>query len=252
VIVAALIALAQITAVRSGKPSLITATITTILAGGQTIVTGVAGGLHAGVAGIADIPRLWRENSALRASERSLRAENDRLSEALATAGDVRAIERARTEHVSGVVAQTIGFDPENQSRLITIDRGEQAGIAPDEGVLDDDGVVGRVLAATPFASTVLLITDPASKVPAVVRRGRWWGIATGTGSRVQMQYISQDAPLRSGDIVVTGEGLSFHAGLPIGRIVSVYHPEGALYQTATIEPAVAFGRLNHVIVVPK
>jgi rod shape-determining protein MreC len=252
VIVAALVALVQISAVRSGKPSPISATITTVVAGGQTLVTALGGGIHGGIAGVADIPRLWRENSVLRARAQDLRAENDRLSEALATLGETRAIERAREEHPSGIIAQTIGYDPENQTRLITIDRGEQAGVAPDEGVINNEGVVGRVLQVTPFASTVLLITDPASKVPAVVRRGRWWGIATGTGSRVQMQYISQDAPLRAGDTVVTGEGLSFHAGIPIGHVVTVYHPEGALYQTATIEPAAAFGRLNHVLVVPK
>jgi len=222
------------------------------MAVGQTLVTGMTGGMHAAVSGMADVPRLWHENAVLRARDLALRSENDRLREALATLGDVRAIERAHDEYPSGIVAQTIGYDPENQSRLITIDRGAQAGVVTDEGVIDDDGVVGRVLQVTPFTSTVLLLTDPASRVPAVVRRGRWWGIATGTGSRVQVQYISQDAPLRAKDEVVTGEGLSFHAGLPIGRIVSVYHPEGALYQTATLEPAVAFGRLNYVLVVPK
>jgi rod shape-determining protein MreC len=252
VIVAALIALAQIAAVRSGKPSPISVGVTTLVVVGQMLVTAVSGGLHGAVNGIADVPRLWRENGLLREQDRALRAENDRLREELAIAGDARAIARARDEHPSGIVAQTIGYDPENQSRLIAVDRGAQAGVVPDEGVIDDDGVVGRVLAVTPFASTVLLLTDPASRVPAVVRSGRWWGIATGTGSRVQVQYISQDAPLRAGDTVVTGEGLSFHAGLPIGHIVSVYHPEGALYQTATIEPAVAFGRLNHVLIVPK
>jgi cell shape-determining protein MreC len=49
----------------------------------------------------------------------------------------------------------------------------------------------------------------------------------------------------------VTGEGRSFHAGLVIGKITRVDHPEGALYQTAVVEPAVPFGRLSHVAVLP-
>ena len=47
----------------------------------------------------------------------------------------------------------------------------------------------------------------------------------------------------------MTGEGRSFHAGLAIGRITEIDHPEGSLYQTAVIQPAVAFGRLAHVLV---
>ena len=50
--------------------------------------------------------------------------------------------------------------------------------------------------------------------------------------------------------MVVTGAGRSFRAGLVIGRISAIDHPEGALYQTALVEPAVAFGRIAHVVVV--
>ncbi|HEY0799057.1 MAG TPA: rod shape-determining protein MreC [Candidatus Baltobacteraceae bacterium] len=252
VIVAAVIALIQISAVRSGKTSPVSAAIATLVAGPQAVVSALGNAVRGAARSVVDVPRLWSENGALREKNRVLREENDQLRESLATAGEKAAIARASSGHPTGITAQTIGYDPENQSRLITIDRGAYAGVVADEGVIASDGVVGRVLAVMPFTSTVLLVTDPASKVPAVVRRGRWWGIATGTGNSVQMQYISQDASLRPGDTVITGEGLSFHAGLPLGRVVRIYHPEGALYQAATLIPAVALGRLDHVLVLPK
>ena len=144
-----------------------------------------------------------------------------------------------------------IGYDPENLSRVVTVDRGKFAGIKRDYGVITDEGVVGRVIDVQPFTSSVLLVTDPASKLPAVVQRGRWWGIATGTNTSIAMQYVSQDAKLKLGDYIVTGKGRSFRAGLPVGRIVRIDHPEGALYQTAVVTPAVAFGRLQSVVVTP-
>jgi rod shape-determining protein MreC len=133
----------------------------------------------------------------------------------------------------------------------VTIDRGARAGVRRNEGVVSDEGAVGRVAGVTPFASTVQLLTDATSNVPAVVQRGRWWGIATGVpqGDGVALEYVSQDAKLRIGDLVVTGEGRSFHAGYAIGRVAKVFHPEGALYQTAVLSPATRFGSLHGVVV---
>ena len=59
-------------------------------------------------------------------------------------------------------------------------------------------------------------------------------------------------APSGIGDAVVTGEGRSFHAGYELGRITSIDHPEGALYQSAIVRPAVTFGRISRVLVLPR
>jgi len=252
VIVAALIALVQLDAVKSGRPSAISVGVNSgalFLQSAVATIVGAAGGAAGAIAGA---PRLAADNRRLNAENRALSAENDRLREALSVLPDALAIEQAAAREPSGIAATTIGYDPENQTRVITIDRGARAGIKLEDGVIDADGVVGRVIEAEPFSSKVLLVTDASSKVPAIVQRGRWWGIATGTSSRIQLQYVSQDAALRPGDVVVTGEGRSFHAGLVIGRISEVYHPEGALYQSALVEPAVGFGRLGRVLVVPR
>jgi rod shape-determining protein MreC len=249
VIVAALIALVQIEAAKSGKPSIFSQGVTSLFGTLQGVATGGAEAARGGIGSLIDAPRLSRELTNLEERNRALQRENVRLNEALSLQPEAAAIARASAREPGGIVASTIGFDPENQSRIVTIDKGWQAGVRLDAGVIDDDGVVGRIVGVEPFTSKVLLMTDANSKVPAVVQLGRWWGIATGTNSRVQMQYVSQDAHLHAGDLVVTGEGRSFHAGLPIGRIVQIYHPEGALYQTALVEPTVAFGRLGRVLV---
>jgi len=247
--VAALVALVQLDAAKSGKPSLIAVAVTSVAVWTQSAVAATASAVGNAGATIEEAPRLYADNADLRARNDALRSENDRLREALAAAPDAAALARVAARQ-DGIAATTIGYDPENASRTITIDRGSEAGVRRDDGVIDDDGVVGRVVETTPFTSSVLLLTDGASKVPAVVQRGRWWGIATGTNSRVRLEYVSQDARLTVGDAVVTGEGRSFHAGLLIGRIAAVDHPEGALYQSAVVEPAVAFGRLGRVLVI--
>ncbi len=250
VIVAAVIALVQLDALKAGKASPVASVVTSAVFLVQSAVAGVAGGVRAVVGGTLDVPRLYVTNRTLTGENQALRAENARLREALSVAPGAEAIAALARRTPQGVAASVIGYDPENLSRVVTIDRGEDARLRRDEGVIDEDGVVGRIVDVQPFSSTVLLVTDAASKVPAVVQRGRWWGIATGTNARIALQYISQDAKLRLGDYVVTGNGRSFRAGLPLGRIVRIDHPEGALYQTAIVQPAVAFGRLNHVFAI--
>ena len=252
IVLAVIIILLQTTSARTGKSNPLASAVSSLLAVGQIVVSAVISGVGNTFGGVIAVPRLWNENAQLLERNRDLTNENTKLRDELSARNDERSIERVAASHRSGVIADTIGYDPESQSRVITIDRGSLVGVLPDEGVVNDDGIVGRVTRVAPFTSTVLLITDPAGKVPAVVQRGRWWGIAVGTNGRVQLEYISQDAPLRVGDLVVTGRGLSFQAGLPIGRIKTVYRSEGALYQTALIEPAVSFGRLGRVLVLPK
>jgi rod shape-determining protein MreC len=182
-----------------------------------------------------------------------LRAENEALNEEVAIAPSEEARRSVEERFANGIAASVVGYDPENAMRVVTIDRGANAHVNRDDGVVNDDGVVGRVIEVDPFSSKVLLITDVTSKLPSVVQRGRWWGIANGTLTRVKLQYVSQDAHLHAGDRVVTGEGRSFHAGILVGTIARVEPmPAGALDQTAIVEPAVAFGRLDHVLVLPK
>lgn len=248
VIVAALVALIQLSAAKSGKPSIIAVAVSSTAMFAQEAVSAVGDAARGLSTTLGDAPNLYRQNGELKSANASLTRENERLRERLAEEPEVRAVLDAAAVR-PGIVANTVGFDPENTSRSIVIDRGSSAGVRRDMGVIDADGVVGRVVAVDPLTSTVLLVTDVASKVPAVVQHGRWWGIATGTNARIRLQFISQDAKIKRGDTVVTGEGRSFHAGLLIGKIAAIDHPDGSLYQTAVVEPAVAFGRLAHVVV---
>ena len=240
----------QINAERTGSESPITVAASALFGVAESAISLTVGGVRSGAGNVASLPGLKRDNAALREQNRKLLEENARLHELAATYASEASV-RPVVDLYRGVEARVIGFPPENESRAFTIDKGTSAGVHRDDGVVTADGVVGRIASAGPFSSTVVLITDYTSRIPAVVQRGRWWGIARGNLSSVRVEYITEDASLRVGEVIVTGEGRSFHSGLPIGTIVSIERGDATLYQTAVVKPAVNLGALDRVVVIP-
>jgi rod shape-determining protein MreC len=249
IIVAASLALIQIGAARRGQEGpIIWAGSSVAMALEEAASSIVRGARNAGQ-GLLALPQLASQNSRLRAANDTLRAQNAALREEVAQERSEMVIAPAASRYPDGVTARVVGFPPENESQSVTIDRGSSSGIKAGDGVITGDGVVGRVASVGPFSSTVLLITDYTSRIPAIVREGRWWGIAQGNLTSVRLQYISQDASLRTGDVVLTGNGESFGSGVPIGTIVEIDRSDAALYQTAVIRPSVELGTLDRVVV---
>ena len=218
----------------------------------EMAVSSVAGGIRGGATAVVSLPQLERDNTDLRAQNKALEAENERLHELAAEYASAASVQPAVDLYPHAVEARVIGFPPENASRSVTIDRGSNAGVHKDDGVVGAGGIVGRVESVEPFSSKIVLITDYTSRLPAVTRRGRYWGIARGNLSSVRVEYLPQDAPIKLGDVVVTGEGQSFRAGVPIGRVVRIERGDSTLYQTAVLKPAVDLGTIDRVVVVPK
>jgi len=219
----------------------------------QLATATVINGTHDAFANVVQLPTLARNNGDLTTRVAQLEHENVTLREDLARVPEEAALARAQIHVPDGIPATVVGFDPEGALHEITIDRGLRDRIAVDDGVIAGDGVVGRVVEVDPLSSKVLLINDPTSRLPVLVQRGRWWAIAIGTLSSVKLRFISQDAKLRAGDAVVTGEGRSFRAGVLVGRISQLEPmPAGALDQSAIVAPAANLGALTRVTVIPK
>ena len=70
----------------------------------------------------------------------------------------------------------------------MTIDKGAMAGVRADEGVVAPGGVVGPISSVGPFRVRSYSSTDYTSRIPAVLRRGRWWGIARGNLTSVRVE----------------------------------------------------------------
>lgn len=251
IIVAALVALLQVGAARTGAASPLTTLAATLGIGVEEGASVAVRAVRSGGQAALSLPALQRANATLTLQNATLERENAKLHELVAAYRGQLAVQPELQAYTGAVAARVVGYPPEGGIATVTIDKGANSGIARDDGVVAGSGVIGRVVEVTPFTSQVALMTDFTSTIPALVQRGRWWGIARGNADSVRLEYVSQDAGLRIGDKVVTAEARSFHSGALLGSIVRIER-DSALYQTAIVKPAVDFSTLDRVVVLPK
>ena len=208
---------------------------------------------------IGDIDRLRAENTDLRAANDRLTLENARLAEAAIAAQQAAKLTATqRALPFKTTTAPVIARDPSGVLKTIVIGAGTDEGVRVDQVVLSEQGVVGRVSEAGSNYAKVVLITDSASSVSALVQSSRSSGIVRGQyGDSLVMEWILQSDPVKSGDVVVTaGLGIGnelrslYPKGLVIGTVVDVTRAEVSAYQRAVVAPAVDFRKLENVLVV--
>jgi len=153
---------------------------------------------------------------------------------------------------VSTRAALVVGEDSSPWFRTVTIDRGEADGVREGMPVVASAGVVGRIVKVAHNSSRVLLLSDHASGIAAVVQRSRARGVVMGKGGNIcSLEFSQRGEDVRTGDVVLTsGIGGVFPKGLPIGEITMVKKGEYGIFQTVNIRPFVNISRLEEVLVV--
>lgn len=208
---------------------------------------------------IGEIDSVRAENADLRAANDRLTLENARLTEAAIAAQQGAKLEAVqRAVPYKTITAPVIARDPSGVLKTIVIGAGTDQGVRVDEVVLSEQGVVGRVSEAGSNYAKVLLITDSASSVSALVQTNRASGIVRGQyGDTLVMEWILQSDPVKPGDVIITaGLGLGtelrslYPKGLVIGTVVDVTKAEVSAYQRAVVAPAVDLRKLENVLII--
>lgn len=117
----------------------------------------------------------------------------------------------------SKIVADTSG--PYVKSALIN--SGSNQGVRQNLAVINDTGLVGRVVEVGKNSARVLLLTDINSRIPVMVEGSRERSILAGNNTeKSNLLYLPENTTVRVGDRIVTsGDGGMFPAGLPVGIV---------------------------------
>ena len=147
------------------------------------------------------------------------------------------------------VMAHRLG--PHAALETLLVDKGYRSGAEQNDPVVTHQGVVGRILRDSAHLSTVLLLTDPNSRIPVRGRTHRTTGILAGGGQNepLEVLYIPLNAPLEQGEILITS-GLAgiFPQDLPAAKIISIERSDISLFQTVRAEPLLDLKSLEEVL----
>lgn len=191
--------------------------------------------------------------SELRAENDELRARNVELEEAEQTAQRLQGLLDLQDAYsLKSTAARIVAGSSDSWTRSVVIDKGTASGVTQGMPVTDASGVVGQVMEAGPATSTVRLLTDENSSIPAMIQSNRAQGMLRGSVSgELSLTLVPASATVEVGDVVVTsGLGGVFPKGLPLGVVTSVETSPGALYLTITVDAYAHVDDLEEVLVI--
>jgi len=201
-------------------------------------------------------------DEALRAENKALKAEIERLEDDLAQnrLGEVelRELRQLRDALSSDMprggytlkAASILVFEGAGIFNVFTIDAGTDAGAERDTVVIAGGGLVGRVLEANANSSKVVSIIDENNKIGFEIEgRPNELGVCYGDGKGgLKGEMLDARADARPGDRVVTsGLGGVYPAGIVIGTVKSAEFGKESSLLYIEIEPGVDFKSIKKV-----
>lgn len=157
-------------------------------------------------------------------------------------------------QRYSFILTHVINNSIHRPHNYITIQKGSLDGIKPDMGVVDQNGVVGKVNVVGPHYSRVISLLNSNLRVSCKVRRTSTVGSLVWDGDDYRtalLEEIPRHATFAKGDTVVTsGYSTSFPEGIPIGVIVDEMKGYDDNFHTLKVNLFTDFSTLSTVRVI--
>lgn len=201
---------------------------------------------------------------------RQTAGENEKLKEDLATVQlDLRKAQQANVENerlkgllnlkeqtgYDQVAARVIARDSSIWFNTITINRGSSSGLALNMPVVTGGGIVGRVIALSPWTAQVMMVTDEKAAAGAIVGQLSGSGAlgsvrGLGNSGLLEMRYVSGLQNVEAGNyILTTGQDGIYPPGLNVGEVVQVKPGTATQPHQILIKPGAKLDQLEEVAV---
>ncbi len=197
---------------------------------------------------LSDIFSLRGENRRLRDQVAELERQLDEAQGLETRVAELEAILGIEPpEELDSITAQVLAVGVSEFDHTRVIDRGRRDGITVDMPVVDEGGLVGRIVSVTDEVARVRLVTDPTVRVAVRVERTGETGVLTGRGSGAMvLEMFNTDAAVVEGDLLLTADG-RFPAGIPVGRVLEPARSEVGFSLRTTAEPTAEVTRIDFV-----
>ncbi|MCX6745205.1 MAG: rod shape-determining protein MreC [Candidatus Parcubacteria bacterium] len=201
-----------------------------------------------------DAQNLKKENTELKEQLNQLNYDNSQLKAYQVENEKLRTILNFKEDkNYNTVLAAVIGKDT-NKANSLIINKGFQDGVRDGFAVVVDRGIIiGKIIDTKDYMSTVLLLNDKMSQLAiSLESSNKTNGLAEGEyGLSLKVNYIPQDILINEGDFIITsGTEANIPRGLLIGKINRIISQGSELFQSATINPLIAYNEISIVAVI--
>lgn len=211
-------------------------------------------GVEARLAGVGRYLRALDENERLRRETIALAVEAARAREAVGENDRLRRLLAFRDTLATPMVAvRIVSKGLGEQQNYFTIDAGTDSGVEDGMPVVDERGILGRVILASTRYARVMPTINTDFRVQARLLPGgaegvvRWDGVA---GDRLTLDFVPRTTQVTRGMQVVTSGGTGiFPAGFPIGTVVEAEARAGRNALDIRLRPASPLGEATHAVV---
>ncbi|MGD9829119.1 MAG: rod shape-determining protein MreC [Hyphomicrobiaceae bacterium] len=193
----------------------------------------------------SDARRLISENEHLRERVARLEGWEARARELQRRLDDLAPMVRMVPEAGYTFLTMRVVGEPRGPfSRTALVGAGTAQGLRKGYAVVDGGGLVGRIVAVSSRAARILLLTDPASRVPVTVGPQQVPAIVQGdTSGTLTLSMVASLERLSDGaEVVTSGASGMLPSGLRVGRLAL----SGG---RARVQPHARLGRLSYVSV---
>lgn len=192
-----------------------------------------------------------RQNLQLKKELDALKLENSRLKTDLEFADRVQALSAFQQHSPFKYLGARITANaPGATAKVVYVDRGSAAGVIKGMPVVTPDGLVGKVVAAYPTASLLMMVNDPTFAVGVISQRNRVRGVAKGKGQNLlQIDYVQNEQKVELGELFYTsGEDRAFPKGILVGKVVATR--VGRPFKEVQVDPVGFNLALEEVLIV--
>jgi rod shape-determining protein MreC len=200
---------------------------------------------------IGEMGSLRDRNAALEADLRALREQQVSIAELQRENAELRNQLGMRERlGFTTTAAQVIAQPPTSVERSVLIDAGADNGLLPGMAVINEFGLVGKLIEVTRGNARVELLTSPSARYGVRIADSGENGFLTGSGANpFQLEVLDPEAEVASDAQVVTKlfTGTSIPGGIPVGVVEA---RRGETSRFLTVRPYVDFTRLTTLQVV--
>lgn len=258
VVILALIAVA-VASVRGGRAGLVQDSGAALRAPVQKAVASVLDWVEGIYGYIYEYDRITEENNALKAENAALREQARDYDELEAENARFRELLGFQEKHTDFDLesARIIGWDASSYTSAFTVSKGSSAGLEVGDCVITEYGaLVGQITELGSDWATVRTVIDVDMDLGALVGRDSYACVVTGEFSlmkqgKTRLTYLASGAQIFDGDEVLTsGKGGSFPAGLYVGTVSAVMSESGGQTTYGIIDPACDVSQLSQVFII--